>query len=160
MKTVHKGFTLIELLIVVAIISALAAFIVLTPISTTKKARDARRMSDLQQYHAAMEAYANKNGGFYLARTSANDASGNTVCGTAGMNLSSCPEDSQSPASGYRYRYQTRDGANGSASATEFVFWTRIESRSGTNYLVVCSTGRSGISSAIPTSGICPATLN
>ncbi len=158
-----SGFTLIELLIVIAIIGVVAGFAVLAPLGSTKKARDARRMSDLRQYQAALETYANKNNGLYLgAITTAQDAAGANVCGASGLQLTgNCPEDPlNNDSQGYKYKYQSSDGTTGTASATQFVLWTKRENDSATNYIVVCSTGRSGISATIPAGGVCPTTLN
>jgi len=55
-----KGFTLLELLIVIAIIAILAVIVilVLNPAETLKKARDERRMSDLNTIKSALSLYA------------------------------------------------------------------------------------------------------
>ncbi len=165
-KTSHlrlnSGFTLIELLIVIGIIGVIATFAILAPIGSTKKARDARRMSDLRQYEAALETYANKNNGLYLGATTVQDASGANVCGSSGMQLTgNCAEDPlNNNSQGYKYKYQSSDGTTGTASATQFVLWTKRENDTATSYIVVCSTGRSGISTTIPSGGVCPTTLN
>ncbi|MEK7526577.1 MAG: prepilin-type N-terminal cleavage/methylation domain-containing protein [Patescibacteria group bacterium] len=161
-KFFKLGFTLIELLIVIAIIGAIATFTVLAPIGSTKKARDARRMSDLRQYQAALETYANKNSGLYLGAPAVVDASSVNVCGASGLNLTgNCPEDPlNNNSTGYKYKYQSTDGTAGTATATGFVLWTKRENDTAVSYIVVCSTGRSGISTSIPAGGVCPTTLN
>jgi prepilin-type N-terminal cleavage/methylation domain-containing protein len=60
-----KGFTLIELLVVVAIIAILAAMILVNVNEARKKARDARRFSDLKNVQTALELYAAANNGKY-----------------------------------------------------------------------------------------------
>ena len=52
-----KGFTLIELLVVIAIISLLASIIFTTVQGVMKKARDAQRISDLEQIRLALELF-------------------------------------------------------------------------------------------------------
>jgi type II secretion system protein G len=53
----YRGFTLIELLVVIAIIGILSS-VVLASLSTARmKARDARRVADLDQIKTAMELY-------------------------------------------------------------------------------------------------------
>lgn len=53
----QKGFTLIELLVVIAVISLLASIIFTTVQGVMKKARDAQRMSDLEQIRLALELF-------------------------------------------------------------------------------------------------------
>lgn len=57
-----KGFTLIELLIVIAIIGLLSSVVLASLNSARKKARDARRMSDLNEIRKALEFYFDANG--------------------------------------------------------------------------------------------------
>jgi len=51
----YKGFTLIELLVVIAVIGMLASIVLVSLGPVRKKARDARRMSDIRQVNLAME---------------------------------------------------------------------------------------------------------
>lgn len=57
-----KGFTLIELLVVIAIIGILASVILASLNAARSKARDARRLSDLNQMQTALEMYYDSNG--------------------------------------------------------------------------------------------------
>jgi len=54
------GFTLIELLVVIAIIGILAAVVLVSLNSGRIRARDARRLSDLQAISLALELYVNQ----------------------------------------------------------------------------------------------------
>ena len=57
-----RGFTLIELLVVIAIIGVLSA-VVLTSLNTARmKARDTRRIQDLDQIRTALELYYHDKG--------------------------------------------------------------------------------------------------
>ena len=56
-----KGFTLIELLVVIAIIGLLATIVLVSVNTTRKKARDARRLSDLRQVAVALEMFWDNN---------------------------------------------------------------------------------------------------
>jgi prepilin-type N-terminal cleavage/methylation domain-containing protein len=59
------GFTLIELLVVIAIIGILASVVLASMNSARKKARDARRLSDLKQLQSALELYSDAHGNVY-----------------------------------------------------------------------------------------------
>jgi prepilin-type N-terminal cleavage/methylation domain-containing protein len=53
----QKAFTLIELLVVIAIIGLLASIVLVSLNSTRAKARDTRRIADLNQVIVALEMY-------------------------------------------------------------------------------------------------------
>lgn len=52
-----RGFTLIELLVVIAIIGIISGMVLTSVTSTRARARDAKRISDLQQIQTALELY-------------------------------------------------------------------------------------------------------
>jgi len=56
-----KSFTLVELLVVVAIISILASALMVGLGGARKKARDARRISDLRTVQSSLEVYYAQN---------------------------------------------------------------------------------------------------
>lgn len=58
------GFTLIELLVVISIIGLLSSIVLTSVNSARAKARDARRITDLNQIRTALEFYFDANG-FY-----------------------------------------------------------------------------------------------
>lgn len=57
-----RGFTLVELLVVIAIISVLATLLLLQLGVARSKARDAKRIADINQVRSAMELYFDDNG--------------------------------------------------------------------------------------------------
>ncbi len=61
-----RGFTLVELLVVIAIISILATLLLLQLGVARAKARDAKRIADVNQVRSALELYYDDNGS-YLA---------------------------------------------------------------------------------------------
>lgn len=61
MKT-RNGFTLIELLVVMAIIALLSSVVLATLATARSKARDSRRVADIQQLMTALELYNDANG--------------------------------------------------------------------------------------------------
>lgn len=60
-----KGFTLIELLVVIAIIALLSSVVLASLNSARAKARDAKRVQDIQQLVRAVSLYASDNNGNY-----------------------------------------------------------------------------------------------
>lgn len=61
-KTKMAGFTLLEVMVAVAIISILSAIVYAGLGEARKKARDAQRMSDLQQLQLALRQYKDAHG--------------------------------------------------------------------------------------------------
>ena len=64
MKINKKGFTLIELLVVIAIIGLLSTMAVVALSGARKKARDARRISDIKQVQTALDMYYSGHDGY------------------------------------------------------------------------------------------------
>jgi prepilin-type N-terminal cleavage/methylation domain-containing protein len=160
---IKNGFTLIELLVVISIVGILAAIATTSYSSAQKQARDTTRKSDLAQYRTSLEGFANKNNGLYPAYNSKRPASV-YLCAPLGL---TCPS-SEDPKNGtdpdnYYYNYQSNGGvADGTAKATEYIIWAKLENVSA-SYWVVCSTGKSGVvtlaSGLLPPttdSGACP----
>lgn len=65
----HGGFTLVELLVVIAIIGILATLVLLQLGIARGRARDAKRISDVNQVRSAIELYYDDNGGTYPVTT-------------------------------------------------------------------------------------------
>ena len=66
-KTKKNGFTLIELIVTVTIIAVLTVIGVVSYSGTNKKARDNRRMADLEKIRIALELYRQGTGSTYPA---------------------------------------------------------------------------------------------
>lgn len=66
-KKTKKAFTLIEVLMVISIIGILSSIVLVSISGVTKKARDARRKSDLTQIQKALEIYQTSHDGRYPA---------------------------------------------------------------------------------------------
>jgi prepilin-type N-terminal cleavage/methylation domain-containing protein len=64
MKQPTEGFTLIELLVVIAMIGLLATMAVVAFGDAQKKARDAKRLSDMSQLQKALALYLDDNGSY------------------------------------------------------------------------------------------------
>jgi len=150
-----KGFTLIELLVVISIIGILAAMATISYTSAQKQARDTNRKSDLTQYRSSLETYANKNNGLYPSYPS-RISPYPTLCAPLGLG-STCPEDPKNSVDDtYYYSYISDGSGAGASTATQYVLWAKLESISPTTYWVVCSNGKSGKVTLIPTTGVCP----
>jgi prepilin-type N-terminal cleavage/methylation domain-containing protein len=159
MKKINKAFTLIELLVVISIIGVLASIPIMNFATQLRKARDTQRKSDLKQYQYALTIYSIKNKGLYPSYVTNAVTLSSTVCPTS-LHLSTCPDD---PVKTTHYYYWS-DGTDdtGGPSATKFVLWAKLESRTGPNiWWVNCSNGESGYyGPTAPDSSDCPTLTN
>lgn len=150
---------MIELLIVIAIIGILASLALVTYSGSQKQARDTKRRSDIKQYQNALEQFANQNNGLYPVESATVRASlSSGLCGD--LSLSSCPEDPRYDEDNtFTYYYQS-DGSltDGTAVATKYVLWAKLENPTTTTYFTTCSSGAVGeVTTGIPpTGGVCP----
>lgn len=154
----NQGFTLIEMLVVISLIGILAALALVSFGASQKQARDTTRKSDLKQYQTALEMYGNATNGLFPSRTTSVVAS-STLCSDLNVRLEpdiTCSEDPKYTSDNtFVYRYIS-NGTSGTASATNYVVWSKIENTSATEYWIVCSNGRTGVSTTQPSSGTCP----
>lgn len=105
-KKKKRGFTLIELLVVIAIIGILSSVVVASLNSARKKARDAKRVSEIINVRTALITYFDSNkaypaGGF--------NAMAQTLV-TSG-DLTALPKDPLSPTQDYKYCASAATGA-------------------------------------------------
>jgi len=113
LKEREKGFTLIELIVVVTIIAVMTVVAVVNYGSTSKRARDGRRESDLQKVAMALEMYKQENN-IYPA----------TYSGLVSEYLQAWPSDPK----GYSYYY-----ARGVGSSYTYNIYAQMEDVGSTN---------------------------
>lgn len=63
--TARAGLTLLELLVVIGIITLLATIAIVVAVNLRKTADDVGCLSNLRRIHAALEAHATENGGYF-----------------------------------------------------------------------------------------------
>jgi prepilin-type N-terminal cleavage/methylation domain-containing protein len=155
-KIYNFGFTLIELLVVISLIGLLAAIALVSFTGVQKQARDAQRKSDLRQYQLALENFANKNNGLYPGEN-VNVSASTDLC--TDLAMTNCPVDPRAAKdASYGYKYMT-DGSvtDGSAVATKYVLWGKIENVSVSTWWTICSNGKVGpLTGAGSVGGACP----
>lgn len=134
-----KGFTLIELLVVIAIIGILATIVLVSLNSARTKARDVRRLSDMQQISLAMEVYYDKNSSKYFVGT-------DFASYVAGLKtdevIGATPVDPSNSGSNV---YTALAGG----TTSKYCFYTQLE-QTATQYAVASETG-AGKRDSVPT---------
>lgn len=123
--SLSKGFTLVELLVVIAIIGTLATLLLLQLGTARAKARDTKRISDINQMRTAMEQYFDDNGRY------PNSASKVTlITMLVPRYIAQIPEDPLTPACAdydgsagcYGYAF-----FNTAANPIQFHLWVELE---------------------------------
>jgi prepilin-type N-terminal cleavage/methylation domain-containing protein len=158
LKVMHKfsksGFTLIELLVVVAIIGLLASVIVVATGNARLKARDAKRLSDMQQIKSGLNVYLDFGGGFpaKAAWDTAQSSSGQLTCGSDNaLKVPQDPLNFSNPGFTYTYAHggSSLSGCGGTVYGDYYVEFQLEGSTSygaaGTYYL-----GQRGITTSAP----------
>lgn len=112
-KIKNKGFTLVELLVVIAIIGTLATLLLLQLGIARAKARDTKRIADINQLRTAVELYFDDNGSYPTALSIANLGKY--------LTLSTIPTDPLISTVAYKYAWSPL------ASPLKFHIWTNLE---------------------------------
>jgi prepilin-type N-terminal cleavage/methylation domain-containing protein len=109
----QKGFTLVELLVVISIIGVLATLVLLQLGTARARARDTKRIADINQIRTAAESYFEDNSGTYP--TAIDQTS-------LGKYLTKVPSD---PLTGgaYGYAYHTTGGGK----VDGYQIWAKLE---------------------------------
>ena len=110
---VRSGFTLIELLVVIAIIGILASVIYASLNTAKLKARDARRMGDIDSLQKALTIYYSDNHESYPVAAATTTLDGTDSVSSALISaqlLSNTPLDPSYPNPGFVYTYHSATG--------------------------------------------------
>jgi prepilin-type N-terminal cleavage/methylation domain-containing protein len=124
-RSSRKGFTIVELMVVIAIIGILSGIILTSLMGSKSKARDAQRISDLNQIQLAIEQYFDRCGQYPLTLTPGAD-NGCPVVGATqidlGTYISVIPTD---PTGGVPYGYIV----NNQSYPTDYVLHAQLENQ-------------------------------
>ena len=112
----QKGFTLVELLVVIAIIGILSTLLLLQLGTARSKARDAKRIADINQIRSGLELYFDDNAQY---PADALNAGG----GLAPNYISQIPNDPLTTTQNYGYAYRT----GGGSQRINFHVWAELE---------------------------------
>ncbi len=133
----HKGFTLIELLVVIAIIGVLSSVVLVSMGGARKKARDARRQTDMKQVSTSQEMYYTDHEAYVTAPAS---TGGTEVIPDIGTYLTNIAD----PKSGSVYVWLPNDVATVDTSCTVgdyFCAYATLEGPTDTTYFLVSENG-------------------
>jgi general secretion pathway protein G len=110
----HKaqGFTLIELIVTVTIISVLVAAGAVSYTTVTRRSRDAKRKSDVEQLRSALEMYRADFGYYPTAGSGSWTAASNLTGDLVTTYMPAIPNDPKVPTFAYRYQATNLTGGN------------------------------------------------
>lgn len=104
-STSIRGFTLIELLVAATIIGILTAIAVLNYTSAQRKARDAKRKTDLENIRGALEMRRVDCGSYKTTDLPWGSSWSETCNGDTYTYMQLVPQDPKNSSAGYKYYY-------------------------------------------------------
>jgi prepilin-type N-terminal cleavage/methylation domain-containing protein len=148
----NQGFTLIELLVVIAIIGLLASIVSAGVRNASTRARDARRLSDMNMIKTGMDIFFTTSQGAFPSKATF-DASllsgGILMCGT--QQIMKIPQDPMYPTMQYEYDVSglTYSGCSGSTDLRhDYTITFRLEKDDAATLYTMDSEGN--ITPALP----------
>jgi prepilin-type N-terminal cleavage/methylation domain-containing protein len=111
----NKGFTLIELIVTVTIIAVLTVVGIVSYSGINRRARDSRRMADLEKVRIALELYRQGTGSTYPSGSSLQPLIDKGYLQQIPINPKGDPYN-YSSLDGYTYTYQTKVEEDGSSN--------------------------------------------
>lgn len=110
-RSLIHGFTLLEILVAIAIMLVITAIGVVSYGTVNRRARDTRRVSDMEQIRQALEMYRSDNGFYPAVNTGGFGTVGNLSTLVTGGYIPALPQDPQS-GNTYQYRALNPSGGN------------------------------------------------
>jgi len=150
MKTRNQqGFTLIELLVVLAIIGILAALILSNLATARKKARDARRKTDVRALAAAIEMWSGDNQYLYPpAETTGvpvNFLTPGSDINTALSNQNYIKQIPADPINSGNQIYYYNSNTEGTDKSNDYAFFAKLEAGASDAQYFCATSGASGL---------------
>lgn len=108
------GFTLIEILVAATLIALLASVGIVSYSSVTKRSRDAKRKSDIEQIRTALEMYRADYSSYPPVNTTGYDTANNLSTHLVAAPYSYMPAIPSDPKTDYHYSYKATNVSAGS----------------------------------------------
>jgi len=113
-KATGAGFTLIEILVAGTLIALLASIGIVSYTSVTKRSRDSKRKSDVEQLRTALEMYRADYSSYPPVNTVGYDTVDNLKPYLVDAPYNYVPAIPRDPSVGYRYSYKATNASGGS----------------------------------------------
>lgn len=108
------GFTLIEILVAATLIALLASVGIVSYSSVTRRSRDSKRKSDIEQLRTALEMYRADYSSYPPVNTTGYDTAENLTPYLVAAPYTYMPAISSDPKATYRYSYKATNASAGS----------------------------------------------
>ncbi len=127
------GFTLIELMVTVAIMAILTAIVTSNFAQSKAKARDSKRITDINSMQAALEMFYDRCGRYPKEKQSSGVASIPDItdtCLSGTIKLTDFISKIPVPPVAYDYAYVVNDSLTSNNNATDYILQAKVETAS------------------------------